>query len=464
MAVQKQARWPRVVLAAATLAILAASVAALARPGATPPPAVAAVLTKGPYLQALDATGVTVKLELDRPAPARLEVYLAGESKPVVTRSGDGDLTFHAIRAQGLRPATAYEYRVSAGGVTGDRGRFTTAPDDARPFRFLAYGDSRSDPAAHAAVVRAMEATPSDFLVNTGDMVAKGNDPHDWAELFTLEGRLLRDRCAFVAVGNHELSRGDHAGEVAFLHFFAGSGDGRPLERLYSTFRWSNSRFFVLNAMDNWTGDERAWLGAELERARGEQGLAHRIAFMHWVPFSSGPHGGNPALANGEILTMMRERGVDLVIAGHDHAYERGDGRGLKYVITGGAGAPLYAKKSDAPETRRFESAFHFVEVAVDGDRVTLTAHRPSGGILETCGYQANGPWDCDAAAPAVGSAAASPEAGDAAPASPARAHCACRSAAPAGAGESTGATALTLAAALFVRRRRRAPSPRQPA
>ena len=292
--------------------------------------------------------------------------------------------------------------------MTGQRGRFTTAPADARPFRFLAYGDSRSDAEAHAAVVRAMEAAPGDFLVNTGDMVSKGNQPRDWAELFSIEGRLLRDRCVFVAVGNHELYRGDPAGEVAFLHYFAEAEQGHEVDRLYGSFRWSNTRFFVLNAMDGWTGPERDWLRAELDRALDEPGLAHRIAVMHWGPFSSGPHGDNPALARGDVVTLMRDRKVSLVIAGHDHAYERGAGLGLKYVITGGAGAPLYPRKTEGPEALRYESAYHFLEVAVDGDHVTVTARRPSGAVLETCGYQGAGPWDCEAEKP-PGSRAAAP-------------------------------------------------------
>jgi MYXO-CTERM domain-containing protein len=297
-----------------------------------------------------------------------------------------------------------------------------------------------------------MEAAPSDFLVNTGDMVMAGNKPDEWAQLFAIEGRLLRDRCVFAAVGNHELTRGDPAGEVAFLRYFAESEpEGRDIPRLYGTFRWSNTRFFVLNAMDTWTGDERAWLRSELDRAAAEPGLAHRIAVMHWGPYSSGPHGDNPALASGEVTAMMRDHHVDLLIAGHDHVYERGDGHGLKYVITGGAGAPLYPKNNDAPETRHFESAYNFVEVAVDGDRVSVTARRPTGSIVETCGYQGGGAWDCDP--PPRPSATGPADAPSAAPAAPPRA---CGCAVPGVPGERSFAAVLALVAALAWSRRRR--------
>jgi MYXO-CTERM domain-containing protein len=409
----------------------------------------------GPYLQSLGPTAVTVKLELASPGTAAVDVVPAGGG-PVAAHGESAEaLSFHVLRVDGLSPATAYDYRLSVGGAAvplggtpsppGEVGHFTTAPADARPFRFLAYGDSRSNPQAHAAVCRAMEAAPGDFLVNTGDMVSMGNRPEDWSELFSIEGRLLRDRCVFVAVGNHELARGDPAGVAAFLRYFGAGGEGKMPGRLYDTFRWSNTRFFLLNAMDDWTGDERAWLRAELDRARSEPGLAHRIAVMHWGPFSSGRHGNNPALANGEVVAMMRERGVDLLIAGHDHAYERGSGGGLKYVITGGAGAPLYEKKFDAGETLRFESAHHFLEIAVDGDRVTSIARRPSGAVLETCGFLGDGPWDCDPPAP------------DPSPGAPSRARAACGCALPGAPAGGAGAT-LVLVATLALRRRRRSP------
>jgi hypothetical protein len=211
-------------------------------------------------------------------------------------------------------------------------------------------------------------------------------------------------------VGNHELVRGAPAGGVAFLRYFgAEEPDGRPRDRLYGTFRWSNTRFFLLNAMDQWTGEERDWLRAELDRALAEPGILHRFAVMHWGPWSSGRHKGNPALASGEIVELMAARKVDLILAGHDHIYERGEGRGIKYLISGGAGAPLYAKAVDAPETRTFESVHHFVEVAVDGDRVSVVARRAAGGTIEACGYEGAGSWDCDAGRPAKSSAAPPP-------------------------------------------------------
>src|SRR5262249_47412288 len=141
--------------------------------------------------------------------------------------------------------------------------------------------------------------------------------------------------------------------ELPFLRYFAPPNDKGP-QQLYGTFRWANTRFFLLNAMDEWMGAERVWLEAEPAAARGGGGLMHRIAVMHHGPWSSGPHGGNPSLVDGHVVRILRDGRVDLVLAGHDHVYERGEGEGLKYLISGGAGAPLYPHKRTAPETMAF--------------------------------------------------------------------------------------------------------------
>ena len=378
--------WARCVVAA-TIAIGLVAAGRLAQ---------AAPISKGPYLQSLDRGGVVVKVELESAAPASLEVFAAGTERRVARANGLESRDFHALRATGLEPGTTYDYRVTSGDAKSDLGHFTTAPVGEVPFRFLVYGDSRSDHAAHGAIARALLGAPGDFLINTGDMVLAGKDPEDWRAFFRIEGPLLRDHCVFACVGNHELSRGDPAGEVAFLRYFSGADENGERTRLYGSFRWSNTRFFLLNAMDTWTGDERDWLRNELDRAMYEPGLVHRIAVLHHGPFSSGPHGANAALAGAGIIPLMAAGKIDLVLAGHDHVYERGDGEGLKYIISGGAGAPVYEHRLSAPQTMAFESVHHFVEAAIDGPSVKIVARRVDGSVIESCGFRGAGPWECD--------------------------------------------------------------------
>ncbi|MDI3282892.1 metallophosphoesterase [Polyangium sp. 15x6] len=400
----------------------------------------AASIRKGPYLQALGPSAVTIKLELSTPEPAT--ILVTGPSGFSTSKASASEKRFHAIRVDGLSPATTYAYRVKVGDVESRPVDFTTAPADDRPFKFIAYGDSRSDPAAHAAVARVIEVAPGDFFVHTGDMVQDGDNEAQWQEFFGIEGKLLGSRCIFVAVGNHELTAPDPTGQVNFLRYFAATEtDGRERPHLYGSFRWSNTRFFLLNAMDTWTGDEKEWLRAELASARDEPGLVHRIAVMHHGPFSSGYHGGNARLASQGIIPMLRDNKVELVIAGHDHIYERGEGQGLKYIVSGGAGAPLYQQRSRAPEQRYFESVHHFLEFAVDGPEVNVLARRASGSVIEQCSYRGTESWSCksDEKKPATAATPATT-----------RASTACACAVPGSAsGNAGGATALVALAAL---------------
>ena len=215
------------------------------------------------------------------------------------------------------------------------------------------------------------------------------------ATLFQIEGDLLRTRCVFTAVGNHELHEASGAN---FLKYF---GDDDPnangLRKLYRTVRWENMRFFFLNGMDEFaSSDERKWLDGELAKADAEPNLIWRVVVLHQGVWSSGPHGNNPRLADAGIVDIFRAHKIDLILSGHDHIYERGDAQGMKYIVSGGGGAPLYEIGKKLPSTKKAESTFHFVETKIDGDKLAMTVRRGDGSLLENCGFQKGQPWDCD--------------------------------------------------------------------
>jgi hypothetical protein len=396
--------------------------------------------------------GGEVRFELDSVGPATVELTLgAGDGGAARRTVADPAASMHVVRVTGLQPARVYDYTVAAGGAVLGRGHLVTAPlDDAgEPVKFLLYGDDRNNEAVHASIVQSLVATPSDFLVNTGDLVADGGSAADWETFFRIEGPLLRDRPLFQAIGNHELYD-DQSGSSFGKYFGYPDASGTP--QPFGTARWGSVRFFFLNGMHDWQGGaEREWLEHALARADGEAGLVWRIAVVHHSPWSSGPHGANLKLIEAHVPELLADHHVDLLLAGHDHIYERGDAGRLKYIISGGGGAPLYAVGHPVPATRKAESAYHFVEVTLTGDTLRMVAHRLDGTTLESCGFSPGKPWDCDAVAksdaPALVEAPAQP------PPSPAR----CRCALPGTPGEGLGGVLLALAAAgLRVARRRR--------
>ncbi len=364
-----------------------------------------AKITKGPYLQALASTSVEIRAELDTPAPASIKFNGGADAGAVRTVRDDDVIAMHVVRVSGLAPATHYTYAFAAGSTVVN-GEFTTAPsaDSTAPFSFLVYGDNRSDDAAHAAIVRGMLQSQADFIVNTGDMVQSGASDADWQSFFDVEGVLLRDHNVFACVGNHEITEGAGAN---YLRYFGPTFDAHGAgekPKLYGSFRWGDTRFFLLDAMETFdSGPERAWLDDELARADSEQGLVWRIVVMHHAPWSAGPHGGNARALRAGIPALFAAHHVDLVIAGHDHIYERGFASGIHYLISGGGGAPLYEIKGKVPSTRKVESVHHLIEVVVQTDAIRIVAKRDDGSVLERCGMtkvrqteQRQEAWDCD--------------------------------------------------------------------
>jgi hypothetical protein len=407
------------------LAALAGSSHALAGSGGP--------VVKGPWLQHVTPTSAIVRVEVDPPAPVTLELGMSGP--PGTADSGAGSVVesretraLHTILVKNLEPATRYAFTVRARGAQ-KYGAMTTAPrdDGGAGFRFLIYGDNRTDDAAHAAVVRAMVAVPSDFLINTGDLVENGASPSQWQTFFDIEAPLTRERCIFSCVGNHEIH--DGAG-VDYARYFgpaeipvsllreassvAGpptatplppldAGAGTPtLEQLSGTFRWSNARFFLVNGMVSYTaGPGRAWLERVLAASDTEPGLVWRIVVVHHGPWSSGPHGDNVLLQDAKVPELLRSHKVDLVISGHDHIYERGAADGLAYLVSGGGGAPVYRVKKSEATSRKVESTRHFIDASATAVAIQFVATRPDGSTIERCALRKNAGWDCDGEASA---------------------------------------------------------------
>ena len=73
-----------------------------------------AVLTRGPYLQLLGQTGVTIVWNTDAPAACSVEIRQVG-GVPSVVAGGSG--TVCAVAVTGLQPGTTYAYTPRAGGV-----------------------------------------------------------------------------------------------------------------------------------------------------------------------------------------------------------------------------------------------------------------------------------------------------------------------------------------------------------
>lgn len=318
------------------------------------------------------------------------------------------------FRVTGLEPATRYRYQVTAGGAVAS-GELTTAPEPGAqvPVTFVVFGDSRSDAVAHYELVERVRAEVPDFILSTGDMVFDGGEEKLWKQFFDIEGPLLADNVLYPALGNHDWDD-NSTGWVERL--FSPPAD-RQAPGQYA-FTYGPVRVIVLesNTPSYAMTDETAWLERQLLAYQQDPKLRHLFLTMHHPVYSISSHGGLTSLRE-KWAPLFEKYGASAVFSGHDHCYQRAEHGGVRYFVTGGAGAPLYGigkrvSATDAAVVVRQETVHHYIRVHIVGDTAEVTAVRDDGTPIETLTFASSKAKPADA----VGQPAADVAMGAAAP------------------------------------------------
>ena len=256
----------------------------------------------------------------------------------------------------------------------------------------LVYGDVRTNHAVHRRVVRQM-TTHEDVhaVLHTGDFVEVGGRPADWKTYFEIAGPLLKTRALFPCLGNHEIY--GPGGRRRFHRYFMPTAQTE-----YAAWTYGPVRIISVDSNDEFGEDSHQleWLQNELESARDGEGVRFVVVLLHHGPISSGRHGDHRRLRPLGVVDWMRAAKVDLVVSGHDHMYERGTEDGLKYIVTGGGGAPLYDVNRHHPAQQAFAIQHHFLRLDFEGDAMRLTTIDDEGHDLERCEASGQaGAWRC---------------------------------------------------------------------
>ena len=237
------------------------------------------------------------------------------------------------------------------------------------PFRFVVLGDFGNGSQAELQVAGAIDdwtnAHPVNALVTTGDNVYESGAPSRFAEAWhgpfgwvSIEGIPV-----VASLGNHDVETQGGAPVMGLLN----------MPSRWYTRRIGPVEFIVLDA-------NRVMDQGQLEFLRGALASSTarwKVAVFHQPAYSCSRHGSTPDVDDLWLPLLARD-GVDLVLNGHDHAYQRfGPLDGTTYVVTGGGGAPLYHEDDCPPGTPEPEAkrvVHHFVTLVVSGSRLRIEA------------------------------------------------------------------------------------------
>jgi hypothetical protein len=373
-------------------------------PRSTLPPKGAPDAVMGPWILEPRATQMTIAWVTEEASVGRVW-YGQQETGKLATEEGP-PVTDHRVVLPALQPATQYRYQVEGAQAAS---WFATAPEpgDGGAVSILVYGDNRTNSGDHALVVRAAAAERVPLALHTGDMVMDAKDPVLWRQWFLVESDLLSHTPFIAAVGNHELTDDG----VAYSKYF----QRRGLPPYWSV-DYGSVHIAVLDSFEKAAGAtshaagvsdaQKAWLEEDLRRVPADRhvwALVHQGPYSHPAHARSG-HGGSEAVKSA-LVAAHKVHPIEVVFAGHEHFYERGEIDGLKYFVLGGGGAPLDDPDPGFPGVLSAQKALSYAIVDVCGCHVSGKAKDITGKVIDSfklasCATPCNAP-NAVSAAPA---------------------------------------------------------------
>lgn len=319
------------------------------------PAAVQVKLIRGPYLQVASSTGILIRWRTDMSARSRVNYGLAKDKLDQHVENLSL-LTEHKIQLSGLKPSTKYYY--SIGGLKdtlqGDeQNYFVTLPETGKPgfYRIAAVGDCGNNSINQRHVkeqlIKYLGNNYMDAWLLLGDNAYNdGTDAQFQSNFFNIyKDDLLKKYPLFPTPGNHDYHDTDltakyaqETHETAYYQNFSmptkgESGGVASNTQAFYSFDIGNIHFLSLDSygkedkayrLYDTIGPQVQWIKKDLAMNKNKGWV---IAFWHHPPYTMGSHNSDKE----EELVKIRENfigiieraGVDLVLNGHSHDYER---------------------------------------------------------------------------------------------------------------------------------------------
>ena len=355
---------------------------------------------RGPYLTGLGPQWAQIVFHTRIPGDAILQLTEKNDFRKVQPEQQEKGR--YVFQLKNLVPGTRYGYCIEYVNGHNDRDRlrthlffFTTPLTDAPNFRFIAYGDSRDrqpNPKRHRRVAANFLRHQPDFIINTGDILVGGEKASssmfgdDWTKNFfvPLDG-IIESVPYYPAVGNHDQDLKDGV---------AGMKTAFPAleQKLYYSFDHNGVHFTVLHCANRVADFEtqKEWFIRDVKRSKDADWC---VVVLHVSPFSTGKYAENKWTVGGrmEMLETFVKQGVDLVLSGHDHSYQRffplkarpEDRHAVFFIVTGLAGTNPYFAKGNKYSARIVNNTDHFCVIEASPETLDITAYDNGNRALD---------------------------------------------------------------------------------
>ena len=317
-------------------------------------PAGEPAVTRGPFLQMGSPDAMTIRWTTAAPGSSRV-LYGRSENALVSTIADKTNTTDHEIRITGLTPDTRYYYAIgsAASVIKGSyRNYFITSPPAStkRKIRIGVFGDPGTG-------THVQKKSRDNYLLlngayNNGEMIIMlgdnaynaGTEAEHTSRFFNIyDNNIFDNHVIFPVPGNHDYANDHNRAVDHNVPYYsivtvpanAESGGLASGTEHYYSYDYGNIHFIMLDSYgidggnhlydDTTNGQQARWLKADLAANAGKHKWT--IACMHHPPYTHGSHISDSekdlAAIRQKITPILERYGVDVVLAGHSHVYER---------------------------------------------------------------------------------------------------------------------------------------------
>jgi hypothetical protein len=310
-------------------------------------------IVRGPYLQQGTPGSVVVRWRTDVPVESVVKYGTTAGKLDQVTQT-KWKTTEHIVALEGLAPATQYHYSVGspdktlAGGDSGTHFVTSPLPGTRKPIRMWVIGDAGTastkgneglQAAVRDAYYKYTADRPTDLWLMLGDNAySSGTDAQYQVAVFDMYKDILKKSVVWPTLGNHDagsaasITQSGVYYDTFTLPTLGQAGGLMSGTEAYYSFDFGNIHYVCLDSM----ATDRSVDGVMLTWLRNDLASTKQdwiISFWHHPPYTKGSHDSNTEKNCVEMRTnalpILEAGGVDLVLTGHSHSYER------SYLIDG---------------------------------------------------------------------------------------------------------------------------------